>query len=97
MPAKTRPAALPDPRLVTCPDCQGTRRIEVMACPGFRRAVVDCPRCEASGQVTRLEADRVAEGRRRYEDRVARGVALRDEADRQGLTPMALADIEHAR
>jgi DnaJ-class molecular chaperone len=83
--------------LVTCPDCQGSRQVEVYACPGFRRALVDCTRCGTTGQVTAAEAERVAEGKRRAEDRKARGLSLWQEAERLGVTPMELGDIEHAR
>ncbi len=83
--------------LVTCPDCEGRRQVEVYACPGFRRLLQDCRRCGATGSVTQAVAARVAEGRRRASDRKARGFSLRDEAARLGITPMELADIEHAR
>ncbi len=83
--------------LVECPTCRGQGEYEVYACPGFRRVVVACKRCGATGRVTAAEAARVAEGKRRAEDRKARGLSLRDEAARLGITPMELADIEHAR
>jgi hypothetical protein len=81
--------------LVTCPDCQGTRSRRYLTVGGVANG--PCARCCASGRVTQAEAERVATGRRRYEDRVSRGVSLRDEAARLGLTPRELADIEHAR
>jgi len=59
--------------------------------------MVDCGRCGATGEVTAAELARVEEGERRRRDRIARGVSLQQEAARLGLTPMALADIEHAR
>jgi ribosome-binding protein aMBF1 (putative translation factor) len=59
--------------------------------------LVPCTRCGATGQVTAAEAERVAEGQRRAADRKARGLSLRDEAARLGITPIELADIEHAR
>ncbi len=86
-----------DEDLVDCPTCRGAGEYEVRVCPGWRSRIVKCERCKGSRRVTRAEAERVAEGRRRYQDRVSRGVSLRDEAARLGLTPRELADIEHAR
>lgn len=83
--------------LVTCPTCEGRREYGVYACPGFRLVMVSCKRCKASGLVSIEEADRITEGKRRAAGRKARGLSLRQEADRLGMTPMQLADIEFAR
>lgn len=69
----------------------------MLACPGGRPLTLMCKRCGTTGRVTPAEAERVADGRRRREDRVARGLSLRQEAERLGLTAEALSDIEHAR
>lgn len=83
--------------MVICPTCDGCKEYEVYACPGFRRVLIPCSRCKATGRVTEVEAQRVEAGRQMREARVARGLSLRQEADRLGLTPMELADLEHAR
>ena len=82
---------------VACPTCEGKGEHGVYVCPGFRYTLVRCKRCDGSRTVTAAEAERVADGKQRADYRKARGLSLREEAARLGITPMALADIEHAR
>jgi hypothetical protein len=79
-----------------CPSCGGAKGGEAVVCGGGRSQVrtVECSFCRGTGRVS---ADRVAlwqGGRRRRDDRVARGVTLREEAKRLGITAAKLSALE---
>lgn len=64
-----------------------------------RKPVVelDCWRCGGAGVLTTEQLARIASGDARRAQRVARGVGLREEAERLGMLPSELCDIECGR
>lgn len=62
---------------------------------GYRMA--RCPTCHGSGTVSVARRVCMAEGARRREDRKARNLSLREEAQRLGIGAKELADIEAGR
>jgi hypothetical protein len=82
---------------VICPDCQGKGQVHAhvnYGPAGCKWKRIDCFRCKATGIVPDEQAAWIAEGRKRRDERVARGVSLRDEARRLGLSPAELSSIE---
>jgi hypothetical protein len=92
---------------VTCPDCAGRGHHTVHQYgvfdgrTGGRWIEEECLLCAGFGTVAAslaaLRTARLAEGERLQADRKARGLSLRDEARRLGITPMELSDREHGR
>ncbi len=86
---------------MTCPDCDG--RGSGIACvdcadrskSGVRE--IPCPRCAGTGQLTAEQMAAYEAGRKLRNDRVARGVSLREEARRLGITATELSDRENGR
>jgi DnaJ-class molecular chaperone len=84
----------------SCPHCSGTGRSLVHVNRGDQPHTWErqpCRTCAGHGLISREQADRIAEGERRREDRKARGLSLREEAARLGVKPWALSDIENGR
>jgi hypothetical protein len=88
---------------IPCPSCQG-RKSSPCFDDGYRDGThfgaaleLPCLTCQATGTITAEHAERLSEGRRRAEDRKQRGLSLRDEAKRLGISPQELSDIEHGR
>lgn len=80
-----------------CPTCNGTGTTEAMACPGFRRITLPCPRCAATGDITEERAAELAAAERLRRDRLDRGLTLRQEAARLGISAPELSRMENAR
>lgn len=82
--------------MLTCPMCEGRKESEAVLCGHGHCQIkmVKCSLCEGAGQVTEDHAERYREGRRRRDDRVARGKSLREEANRLGISASALSRIE---
>ncbi len=84
----------------TCPDCNGNRRTLAHVHRGDRPhtwEMLDCATCGGEGLVSREHLERIREGESRREGRKSRGLSLREEAARLGITPVALAAIENGR
>lgn len=79
-----------------CPQCEGRGWFDafVMRAGGCGLESLDCPACRGKGEVSQAVADRLEEGRRRREDRIARGLSVREEAKRLGITAVRLGEIE---
>ena len=84
--------------MATCARCSGTGLVSAFVeyenRPGDFRDDLTCGTCGGSG---RLSADRVRAiqaGEARRRDRVARGISLREEADRLGISAAALSRQE---
>lgn len=79
-----------------CPMCDGLGWFDAFAqrsdCCSLES--VDCHVCKATGKISPERAAARIEGRRRRDDRVARGVNVRDEAARLGITAIELGRIE---
>ena len=80
-----------------CPRCKNGRQFVHLNTTnpkthGFQW--VHCDFCKGRGEVTVEALRRIEEGKRRRDDRVKRGVGLREEADRLGLTPTQLSRLE---
>jgi hypothetical protein len=58
---------------------------------------VPCSPCGGSGKLSAEDVTRIEEGRRRRDDRVARGLSLREEARRLGISAVQLSDLERGR
>ncbi len=82
---------------VECPTCRGHGELAGFACgpgaPGL--TMIHCSICEGAGRVTRERATLLEEAARRRQDRVVRGVSLRDAAAALGITPQELSRLEH--
>jgi hypothetical protein len=81
-----------------CPACGGARGSVAFVCmiprSQSRQMWMACPFCTAEGKVEAARAIAYVEGRRRRDDRVARGLSQREEAERLGITQRELRDIE---
>jgi hypothetical protein len=79
--------------MVRCEHCEGRGWVDGFVSSG-RLETLLCLRCEGKGEVSVLVAGRMAEGRRRRDDRLARGLSVRQEAERLGITAVRLGEIE---
>ena len=85
---------------VQCSTCAGTGVLRGLIKPSSGacfNGAIRCPSCEGSGQLGPAQVQQIAEGERRRLSRIARGVGLREEALRLGISPRALSDLEHGR
>lgn len=85
--------------LVICPECNGRKGgvVHVNATSGHRFENRKCDFCDGLGHVRQHELDRWKECEAVRADRIARGMTLRAEAARLGISPSELSDREHAR
>lgn len=58
---------------------------------------VDCSTCQGVGSITIEKRDRIEAGRKRREERIARGASLREEAKRLGISVPELSALERGR
>ena len=79
-----------------CPVCEGRKAGEAILCGHGHCQIktVVCEFCRGTGEVEEQRVMAYQEGRRRRNDRVARGVSLRQEAARLGISAMELGRIE---
>ena len=83
-----------------CANCDGTGKVFGFLKyrdNGCTAGQLPCSQCRGSGELSDEQRSRIEDGRRRRDDRVARGLNLRDEARRLGITPAELSDIEWGR
>lgn len=82
--------------MITCELCEGRGWYDAFLNRGGRCELdsVQCHRCKGSGSVSAEVAERLAQGRRLREDRISRGLTVRQEAARLGITAVALGEIE---
>jgi DnaJ-class molecular chaperone len=82
---------------MTCPECKGEKHHLALACPGARLLKMPCHVCQGSGEVSEEQAQWIIEGERMRKDRRNRGLTLRREAERRGMKPVELSDMEWGR
>ena len=88
---------------IECPSCGGRGSGYSIVC-GERNGrrfsesrVTDCSVCKGAGIITPEKAAAIAEGERRREDRLGRGLSQREEAARLGMDVALLSKIENGR
>lgn len=83
-----------------CPDCNGHREGMVHLNRGDQPhewRMMPCRTCQGSGSIDEDHANRIGEGERLKAERLARGMGLRQEAARLGISPVELSDRENGR
>lgn len=80
-----------------CPRCHGEKVMHGFGCPGFRPMTFPCPDCGGAGEIPDERAGWIEAGQRMQKARVDRGVSLREEAKRLGVSAVLLSDVEHGR
>ena len=76
--------------VMTCFDCEGFGKFRYLG----RSQVVVCRRCQGSGRCPSVMEEWAAAGELLRQERIARGVGLREQAKALGNTAAALSDIE---
>lgn len=84
---------------MTCPDCQGTKIVQahLQTSRGCKWRELPCFTCDGTGSISEKHVARIAEGKQRREDRLSRGMTLRREAERLGISATELSRIESGR
>lgn len=84
-----------------CPDCDKGQQLAMFPryAPEFKgrrrnAIVVTCSRCGGSGQVDEDTIEWILKGKKLREDRLSRGMTLRSEAKRLGISPSQLSRME---
>lgn len=80
-----------------CPDCNGEKKVFAHVNRGEQGSGfgwIRCFRCKGSGDVPDEQAQWMSEGIKRRCDRVARGLTLREEAERLGIAVTTLSAVE---
>ena len=85
--------------LIECPYCRGRGFVTGITCNqgGCHDRSRECAVCLGYGEITVHYAERIADGERRRQDRIRRGLSLKKEAARLQMLPEILNDIEHGR
>lgn len=85
--------------LVLCPECNGRKvgMVHLNTTSGGRWENRKCDFCDGLGHVRQHELDRWRECEAVRLDRKARGMTLRAEAARLGISPIEQSRREHAR
>lgn len=86
--------------MVKCPNCNGHGNMQ-----GFRMGqdmrcsygITRCSVCKGTKEITAEREHRIRLGEALRSDRVSRHLGQREEAERLGITPKELADIEMGR
>ena len=89
-----------DHTMVQCPACSGSKGgmgfvRRTTGCSG--PAWIDCMACRGAGEITRAREQQFERGRRIYDARVAKDWSLREFAEKLGLRPHYVSDIENGR
>lgn len=82
--------------MAKCPQCEGRGWFDAFAmrATGCSLESLDCPACEGKGEVSEATLARLQKGRRMREDRLARGLSVREEAARLGISLLQLGRLE---
>lgn len=81
---------------IICPDCQGTKitRAHLQTSRGCKWREFPCFTCDGTGSISEKHAASIIEGKRLRENRLSRGMTLRMEAERLGISPTELSRRE---
>lgn len=84
-----------------CPHCGGRRTVTAFVdCADSRQSgvrTITCPECKGAGTVTPEYLERREKGSAMRDDRLARNLSLREEAERRGMKARELSDLENGR
>lgn len=86
--------------MMNCSTCGGAGKLSGLIKPtkgACYLGSLPCPSCKGTGEIGEAQAQQMADGERRRRDRIHRGVSLKEEALRLGISPAALSDLEHGR
>jgi DNA-binding XRE family transcriptional regulator len=85
--------------MVICPECRGAKSSYAISCGdrGCETGVRACDFCKGEGQVSSEAADRWRAGKAMRDARVKRGRTQEQEAERLGISPIELNDLERGR
>ena len=80
-----------------CPTCQGKQKLSAILCgsAGCQAGSIPCSTCNGTGQITDEHLKRITKGNFMRLDRINRGLTLREEATRLGVTAIELSHREH--
>ena len=82
--------------MVSCPQCKGTKERRLLVC-GWGERISPCPFCAGLGAVSQGKAKLWRTGETKRRDRIARGLSLKEEAARLGVSARELGDREWGR
>lgn len=92
---------MPDPsprdKAFRCPKCHGTGAHSLVTIYVAMNGARKCPTCNGEGEISQEVFDAIEAGERLRIDRISRNVSLREEAQKRGLTPRELSDVEHGK
>jgi hypothetical protein len=86
--------------MIKCPVCKGFKEIGCLmhyATGEDKYGVIKCTTCAGLGLISYEHAERIRQGKAMREDRINRGLSLREEAKRIGVTPQNLSHLENGR
>lgn len=93
----------PETKPIICPECKGRGQNYTVLCVrttsgGYHKeGNMPCLTCDGTGQLSTEAHQRYTDGRAMADDRKARGMTLRREAERLGISPSELSDREWGR
>ena len=84
---------------VVCPECRGAKSSYAVSCSdrGCQTGVRACEFCKGEGQVSSEAGERWRAGKAMHDVRVKHGLTQQQEAERLGISPIELNDVEHGR
>ena len=88
---------------VPCPGCGGLKEHRGIGCgpSGCKVMSIPCSDCKGVGEMAAADAEALLAGRERgrmlREDRIRRGLSLREESRRLGISPVQLSDMERGK
>lgn len=82
---------------MVCPDCNGKGETAGIVCPPGELRYIKCSMCSGTGQLSHVQEKWISDGIALRNDRVKRGLSLREEAQRLGITEYHLSQREHGR
>ena len=81
--------------MTRCEFCRGTGRTTAITCPGGRLVDQPCRKCKGEGELTAERRAELERGEQRRWDRINRGLSLREEARRLGISFPELSRLEN--